>query len=180
MLQEEGKIRLKDKGDFQKIFQAYFKPLCSFACQYLDPNDSQDLVQEAFISFWEKKENFEHINAIKAFLYTTTRNKCLNFLKHETVKSKHESSLIYELESEQYFNQHVIEEDVIGRLHREIAALPEASQNVMLLALQGLKVSEIANQLSVSENTVKTQKKIAYAKLKDKLGPILNAVLLCF
>jgi RNA polymerase sigma-70 factor (ECF subfamily) len=46
------------------------------------------------------------------------------------------------------------------------------------LALNGLKNQEIAEELNISLNTVKTQKKIAYSKLKDRLGHRFNAVLL--
>ncbi len=43
---------------------------------------------------WGKRQNFDHINAIKAFLYTSVRNKCLNLLKHQVVIQKHEAFLI--------------------------------------------------------------------------------------
>ena len=168
-----------DKKAYQVVFEAYFNALCAFCYKYIDDqSETEDIVQEVFISFWEHKKDFEHINAIKAFLYTSTRNKCLNHLKHRIVKQKHETALIYELESEQFFTHHVIEEEAFNQLYAEIKALPESSQKIMLLALKGLKNREIAEKLTISENTVKTQKKIAYAKLKQKLGPVLNAVLL--
>jgi RNA polymerase sigma-70 factor (ECF subfamily) len=48
----------------------------------------------------------------------------------------------------------------------------------MILALKGLKNQEIADELNISVNTVKTQKKIAYAKLKDNLNPVAWVILL--
>ena len=49
---------------------------------------------------------------------------------------------------------------------------------VGMLALNGLKNQEIADELDISLNTVKTQKKIAYSKLKDRLGHRFNTLLL--
>ena len=49
---------------------------------------------------------------------------------------------------------------------------------IMILALNGLKNQEIADELNISINTVKTQKKIAYSKLKQKLEPRLAPILL--
>ena len=138
----------------------------------------KDIIQEVFISYWERKNDFAHINSIKSFLYTSTRNKCLNYLKHKAVQQKHEPDLIYQLESDQLFTGHMIEEESFNQLYTEIKGLPESSQKIMLLALKGLKNREIAEKLGISENTVKTQKKIAYAKLKDKLGPVLGMFLL--
>ena len=48
----------------------------------------------------------------------------------------------------------------------------------MILALNGMKNQEIADELGVSINTVKTQKKICYAKLKDRLEPWVAGLLL--
>jgi RNA polymerase sigma-70 factor (ECF subfamily) len=138
------------------------------------------MVQDVFISFWEKRQDFDHINAVKAFLYTSVRNKCLNQLKHQLVIQKNEKELIRELESEQFFASHIIEEEVFNRLTAEIRNLPKSSQEIMLLALNGLTNPEIADELNISVNTVKTQKKIAYSKLKHKLGPVFSGILLSF
>ena len=94
------------------------------------------------------------------------------------VRHKHEAILIYELESDQFLANQVIEEESFNQLYVEINHFPESARKIMLLALKGLKNKEIANELGISENTVKTQKKIAYSKLKKKLSPTLNAILL--
>lgn len=157
----------------------YFTTLCAFGYKYIgDRSETEDIIQEVFISFWEHKKEFANINSIKSFLYTSARNRCLNSLKHRIVVQKHEADLIYQLESEQFFTNEVIEEDAFNQLYLEIKNLPEASQKIMLLALKGLKNREIAEKLGVSENTVKTQKKIAYAKLKVKLQPSALGILM--
>ena len=145
-----------------------------------DTEAVQDQVQSVFISLWDNRENFENEKAVKTFLYTSVRNKCLNHLKHLSVRQKHEENLIYELESTQFFTQQVIEEDTFNLLYQEIENLPKSARKIMLLALKGLKNKEIAKALDISENTVKTQKKIAYAKLKDKLSGAIMSVLFSF
>jgi RNA polymerase sigma-70 factor (ECF subfamily) len=168
-----------DKKRFKSIFDEHYKPLCAFGYRYVeDTFVTEDMIQEVFGSLWEKRSDFNHEKAIKAFLYTSVRNKCLNHLKHKAVLQKHEERLIYELESESFFTHHVIEEETFNQLYMEIEHLPNAAKKVILLALKGLKNKEIAKTLDISENTVKTQKKIAYSKLKKKLSPIVNGILL--
>jgi len=168
-----------DKNGFRKTFDDHFKALCAFGHRYVDDTFVvEDMVQEVFIIFWEKRQNFDHEKAVKAFLYTSIRNKCLNHLKRQTMLKKHEEKLIYELESESFFSKHVIEEEVFNQLHAEIGHLPESARKIMLLALKGLNNKEIASALGISENTVKTQKKIAYRKLKTKLSSSMHAILL--
>lgn len=162
-------------------FDYYFRPLCAFGYRYLGDSEAvQDQVQSVFISLWDNRGNFDNEKAIKTFLYTSVRNKCLNHLKHLSVRQKHEENLIYELESAHFFTQHVIEEDAFNLLYREIENLPNSARKIMLLALKGLKNKEIAETLNLSENTVKTQKKIAYGKLKDKLSGAMMTILFSF
>ena len=99
-------------------------------------------------------------------------------LKQRLINEKESRPLIKELESDQFFIGHVIEEEVFNQLHSEIKMLPDASQKIMILSLKGKKIKEIAQQLGISENTVKTQKKLAYAKLRTKLSSDLKGILL--
>ena len=168
-----------DRSAFKLVFDLYYNALCAFSYKYIrDQNEVEDIIQEVFVSFWEHKKEFENIQGIKAYLYTSARNKCLNFLKHRTVIQKHEKELIAEREADRFFTTHVIEEETFNLLYAEIRQLPEGSQKIMLLALKGLKNKEIAEKLQVSENTVKTQKKIAYARIKDNLGSIMRSILI--
>jgi RNA polymerase sigma-70 factor (ECF subfamily) len=172
-------IRRGDKKAFRALFDLYFNALAAFGYKYVqDSHAVEDMVQEAFVSFWEGRDQFEHLIAVKSFLYTSVRNKCLNHVKHQAVRRKHEDSLLYNLESDQYFESHVIEEETFNQLFSEIRNLPASSREIMLLALNGLKNQEIADELQISINTVKTQKKIAYAKIKDAMGPIANVILI--
>lgn len=172
------KIKLGDKRAFKDLFESLFNPLVAFGYKYVQDQDVlEDMVQEAFVSLWENKENFNEMAALKSYLYNSVRNKCLNHLKHEKVKNKHEGALIYQLESDQYFSAHVIEEETFDRLLAEIRMLPAAAQEIMVLAMNGMKNPEIAKELNISINTVKTQKKISYAKLKDKLDGVMSILL---
>jgi RNA polymerase sigma-70 factor (family 1) len=172
-------LKQGDRKAFREVFENYFNALSAFGYKYIpDQFLVEDMVQEVFISFWEKRQDFHHINALKSFLYTSVRNKCLNQLKHQAVLKKHEPALVYELESDQHFTGHVIEEETFNQLFTEIKNLPGSAQEIMILSLNGLKNQEIADELGISINTVKTQKKIAYSKLKEKLGPAFNTILI--
>lgn len=169
---------LIDKYAYKTHFDYYFRPLCAFGYRFIaDTETIQDLVQSVFISLWDQRDNFENEKAVKAYLYTSVKNKCLNHLKHLSVRQKHEEQLIYELESGQSYNLQILEEDAFHLLYQEIENLPKSARRIMLLALKGLKNKEIAEKLEISENTVKTQKKIAYSKLKDRLSETMLSFL---
>lgn len=62
-----------------------------------------------------------------------------------------------------------MEEELIRKLHVMIDLLPEQRKAILLLSIDGLTIQEIADQLNISVNTVKTQKKRAYIFLKENL-----------
>ena len=56
---------------------------CVFSFHYVEDKEvCKDIVQDALLAYWERKEDFNDILKVKSFLYTVTRNKCLNYLKH--------------------------------------------------------------------------------------------------
>ncbi len=168
-----------DKKGFENIFNLYFHRLCAFSFNYIkDANESEDLVQEAFLSLWKNRKGFDHPTAIKTYLYNTVKNKCLNYLKHQLVVQKNETSLIQELQNESDFQNQVIKEEVFGQLYAAVNSLPDGAQKIMVLVLKGMKNREIAEKLQISENTVKTQKKIAYSKLKANIEPVAFSILI--
>ena len=66
----------------------------------------------------------------------------------------------------------VLKAEVWGEVYRAIASLPEGCRNVFKLSyLEGLKNQEIADELKISINTVKTQKARALELLKLRLKP---------
>ncbi len=168
-----------DRESFKIIFEQLYSRMCAYCSRYIhDQQEIEDLVQDCFITLWHKRADFDHINLIKSFLYTSVRNKSLNVIKHQTVMKTHEPQIAYE--QDQFEDAEIVEEDYYGLLYNEIKQLPEGSQKIMTLALRGLKNREISEELSISKNTVKTQKKIAYAKLKERLSPSMFSWFLSF
>ena len=160
---------------FKEIFDLHFNALCGFGKKYVSDDSIEDIVQEVFISFWHKKADFNNVIAAKSYLYTAVRNKCLNAIRDDIARQK---KLEDSVQSEIEFEQYVIEEETFNQLYIEIKSLPAASQQIMLLALNGLKNQEIAEELGISLNTVKTQKKIAYSKLKQRMSKVMYSLLL--
>jgi len=175
-------VRLGDSKALKQFFNSFYPSACLFARKYVKEVDvAEDIVQESFIEFWKRREQFTDIKAIKGFIYTVTRNKCLNQIK---LSSIHESILREKLFSDDFFYEIVQEEETYRILHQAIGELADQSRRIILLSLKGYKVSEIAEELCISVNTVKTLKKNAYKELRTKLRDqafilfLLNQVLL--
>ena len=179
---------LKDKiitiGDseelsFNQFFNEMYNCVCLFANRFLENTiESEDIVQDVFIKLWDNFENFNSAIKIKAYLYSSVRNSCLNHIRHEKVKRKYETSVISKIQSDSFFYEKMVEVESSRLIKEAIEELPPQCKKIMLLNLQGLKNQEIADDLNISINTVKTQKQIAYKILRKKLQSLFELLTL--
>lgn len=156
------------------LFKAYYPRLCYFAFQFTGDKDlARDIAQEAFVSYLgQRGQVTPHPVAIKNFLYTTVRNACLNLLRHEKVVEKFAASQSAPPPDDTTVVLTMIRSEVLGEINRVLQTLPEACQVIIRLGyIEGLKNQEIAHQLNISINTVKTQKKRGLHLLRQRLNP---------
>ena len=103
------------------------------------------------------------------------KNKCISYYRKQKVRDKYCREVLYIGEHLEHFWEKVLEEDVYAHLMAAIETLPPQCRLVMQLSLEGLKISEIAAQLHISEETVKDHKKNG----KRKLSQLLDNPFLC-
>ena len=163
------------KGDpraLQVIFKQFYPPLCLFAERMLhDRPAAEDLVGDTMVKLWNRHTDFENMQNIKAFLYITTRNACLNLLKQMQRESLSKKQLAYlSGDKEGFILNEIVRAEVIQEIHREIENLPAQCRRIFKMSYyDGKKNQEIAEELKISVHTVKNQKARAIQLLKVKL-----------
>ena len=163
------KLKLKE---YNNLFNLMYKPLCLFSNKYIrNLAVSKDIVQDVFIKIWEDKIEFNNENVIKSYLYISVKNKSLDYLKSKLYKSTDFLSTknIENLETEVFFLREVVLTETSFIIENAINTLPNKCAKIIIMSLKGLTNSEIANELELSINTIKTQKKIAYKRLRPLL-----------
>jgi RNA polymerase sigma-70 factor, ECF subfamily len=173
-----------DERVFETFFKSYYQRLCNYANTILnDMDEAEEIVQNAFLNMWEKRETIEVHTSLKSYLYRAVYNSSLNQIKHLKIIRKH---------SEWYKQSAVIEHDnTTGALLSDeletmaktaIDQLPPQCQMVFKLSrFENLTYAEIAAQMNISVKTVENHMvkalKVLRKKLKDYL-PLLIWILL--
>jgi RNA polymerase sigma-70 factor (ECF subfamily) len=175
MIQQAGTIDIR-KIDFRSIFDKYFPFLCVFANRFVNDEDlSKDMVQDVFLKVWNSATEFESEKSLKVYLYLATKNTCFDYIKKEKRK-KQSSDLNTDLLTDEVFLNDdsvildIIREETYRQLEDAIKLLPEKAKEVVRLNLKSLTNQEIADELNISINTVKTHKLNAFKKLRELLG----------
>ena len=165
------KFKKGDKQVYKDMFDQYFMALKGFSRRFVeDEAVCDDIVQDAFIGLYKKRSEIQSIKSIKSYLYSGVRNGCLNYLRNDKIKQLHHDRL-KELSSPWYSENYIVEE-VHAELYLAIKDLTQAQREVVVMSMNGLSNPEIAEELSVSINTIKTLKKRAYTELRAKLKGI--------
>lgn len=163
-------IKRGNKQAFKKLFDDYYPILCVFSFHYVEDKEvCKDIAQETLLAYWERKEDFNDLLKVKSFLYTVTRNKCLNHLKHQQIDI---SFFSREEEFDNGFEAEIIEQETFRIVRKAVEDLPSQMRNIIIYSMKGLKNHEIADKLQISEGTVHSLKKIAYRKLRESLKGI--------
>lgn len=162
-------INLSNHRDFKKLIDKFYIPLCHFAFHYIENKEvAEDIVQDCFIKLWEIRTDFLYLHQAKSFLYTSIRNKSINELEHNKVVDSYQKNIL-DKSSEQFFHDHLIEEETYRILNDAIDKLPDKTRRIMQLSLKGMNNIDIADTLSISKETVHSLKKSAYKKLRIHL-----------
>ena len=168
-----------NKKRFESIYLSYFQAIHDFSNAYLRNDEmARDIAQNAFFALWNNFNPDYSEKEILSFLYTTARNQCLNHLKLLKMVEGKTRDIQETLYSESYFLNEVIRNENYRIVYDAIDKLPDRMRQIALLALDGLSSREIAEELSISLNTVKTLKKIAYSKLREMVVDQLAILLL--
>lgn len=175
------KILIPNKKEFENLFHTFYNDLCSFACHFLkDLPASEEIVQDIFFNLWAKKDELEIKSSIKSYLYQSTRNRCLNALKHIEVRENYKVlNERVRFENEQVENDVMVESELKEKISTAIEQLPTERKKIFVMSrYEGLKYKEIAEKLEISAKTVENQMGKALRFLREQLAEYLPLLII--
>lgn len=174
------RLRSGDEAAFEGVFRELFQPLVHYAMRFLEESEaSEEVVQDAFFAVWEKRETLDIHTSLKSYLYRSVHNKCLNLIKHISIREDYKAwNEVEREEQEAHFEGEMGKSELEQRIQTAIEALPPERQKVFRMSrFEGLKYQEIADQLNISVKTVENQMGKALKALRGSLADYLPALL---
>lgn len=154
---------------FREIYVHFGPKIYGFAFSFLKERpQSEEIVQETFLSLWENRQKFDESRALEPYLFTIAKRLVLDQLR-KTVHTKALREKLLAAISEQHneTEEQIIFSDLLVFAERAIDELPLQQQTVFRLSrVEGLSYDEIAERLNLSRNTVKNHLIVAVKKLK--------------
>lgn len=168
-----------DSQVFNQIYLDNFPVLHRYAYTIINDRElAEEMVHQVFLKILERKEPIKIHTSLKAYLFRSVNNECLNHIKHEKVKQNYQTYATNKMENqvETPSNKLAFKELEI-HLKEAINGLPEQCRTIFQLSrFEELKYGEIANQLGLSIKTVEGQMSKALKRLRVELADYLPLI----
>lgn len=181
-----AKIKQGSSEAFRDLFYNLYPRLVAFATRFVDDSTAEDLVQELFTSFWEKRTQIETKN-ITSFLFKWLQNNCLNYLKHKDIINNYKDTVLlaeeriaYNQEEPKTFKELEVK-DLRKIIDQALIELPPKTQQAFRLSyLKELSHKEIAKQMNISVKTVDNHIYNAIKVLRIKMKDLFIFILMLY
>ncbi|MBS2099941.1 RNA polymerase sigma-70 factor [Carboxylicivirga linearis] len=173
-------IQRGDEDAYKSLFLKYYAQLVVFARKVVVDDDlARELVQDVFVTFYEKRTELNIHTSLKAHMYQSVRNRCLNQVKHNKIRRDHHANIFVEKKEEEAFVEDKLQEtELEQRIYSVVKSLPDQCRKIFEMSrFEGTSNQEIADQLNLSKRTVETQISKALKVLRKQLVHYLNAIL---
>jgi RNA polymerase sigma-70 factor (ECF subfamily) len=187
MMRDEKSIlkRLKagDVAAIDAIYLSYNKKLYSFTFSLLkDHNESEDLIQDVFVTLWEKRDQINPDLKFENYLFTICYNSARKFFRRKNIEYKVKDYLLKNSpESIPETENTVIYNELMDMVERAVEKLPPRRKLVFKLSRQEyMQIKEIAESLSISSRTAESHLTKALSFIKKELEKASLLFLLYF
>ncbi|SEN84199.1 RNA polymerase sigma-70 factor, ECF subfamily [bacterium A37T11] len=172
-------IRQNNQNAFHEIYNRYWDKLMIVASNRLgNVEEAEECVQDIFVKLWELKDTLELQNdSFSYYLSRAARNHAFDIMdKHHRERQRAEG-YVPEIRLSPSAESEYLAKELKQKIDEAINQLPAQCQLVFRLSTgEGLSNKDIAEQLNISENTVKSHLKKANKDIRDNLemfGPIV-------
>ena len=176
-------LAVRNEQVFEQVFKSLFKPLFLYANSLLkDEAKAEDVVHQVFLRLWEKADTLQYQDSVKAYLYRSVHNECLNQFKHQKVKQTYSQYATHAVPQHTHTDgagQAMQTRELEQRIAESMAKLPTQCRTIFEMSRFGhMKYHEIADTLNISVKTVEAQMGKALKWMRTQLADYLPTLLL--
>jgi RNA polymerase sigma-70 factor (ECF subfamily) len=157
---------------FEKLFEIYHKRLYAFVLGLThSKEDSEEIVQNAFIQVWKNRTNFKEEYPFDAYLFKIARNAFLNHNRKQINRRIFEKHFeIFAEKAGESTDEYVLFKETKMIIDALINSMPPKRREIFILQkIEGLSRKEISEKLNLSIVTVDSHLMKANRQFTDGL-----------
>lgn len=155
-----SELKRGNKEAFNLLFNTFYADLVLFGGNFIrEKAVVEDTVQNVFLKLWDERKTLAIETSLKSYLLKAVRNSCIDELRHQKIIRNYHLSAGHDSPLEEYDTEnYILYSDLHARLREALGKLPEKARECFELnRFEGLKYTEIAERLDVSQRTVEVR-----------------------
>lgn len=167
-----------DEKAFSSLYYKYHHRLGIYLYQLTFSRPfAEEILQDVFCKVWEKRDQLPAIENFQAWLFTITKNQALNALR-SMVRERLQKKVWEKDQVDVPGLDQVTAEDQLQLIDKAISQLPPQQKKVFMLSrYKRLKYIEIAQELNLSKETIKSYLQIATSSIRKYVNNHLPLLL---
>jgi RNA polymerase sigma-70 factor (family 1) len=168
------RLQKGNESAFSELYEQYAPMLIKFAAARLSSlEEARDIIHDLFVHFWQEREHIQVNVSLRAFLFAAVRYRIIDHIRKNSNHQKYANQVAALPAMELTTEEELYAKELQEKLHGAINQLSPRLQEIFKLSRFGhLTIAEIAQQLQLSEQTVKNQLSTALSQLRSKLATI--------
>lgn len=141
---------------FTEIYNKYAFKVFRLCLGYASGNEdlAKEWQQETFIKVWQHRKNFKGKSSIGTWIYRIAVNICLADLRKTKLHTQVNDKLVVSDATEL---EHAQKEEQLEQMYRCISQLTQNNKTIILMELEEIPQSEIAETVGLKHGTLRTR-----------------------
>jgi len=168
-------VKAMQRGDifaFNELFHKYSQKIYNFSIKHIGrEEDVKDLIQEIFVTIWNKRKDIDEKQSFNGYLFAITLNAIRKYFRRKNTNDKLVHKWLEEIEPYSNITAQTLEYNELAKMADDlIEQLPPRRRMIFLLSRKdGLTNEEIAGILKIKKKTVENHLNLALRYLREKL-----------
>jgi RNA polymerase sigma-70 factor (ECF subfamily) len=171
-----------DKQAFTELYKRYWEDLFVTAAKALrGEKEAADVVQDVFLSLWNRRNELNIQGSLAAYLHISVRYKCTHYIEKDITRRDYLVRLAEVAANTSSSNAEINLQlkQIQEAINKTVDRMPPKMQEVYRLSRHDhLSMKEIAEQMSISVETVRKHIQHALQLIKKDIEPYTFALIL--
>ncbi len=172
-----------DEAGITGLYDLLWQRLYIYASKILqDKSAAADVIQDLFIKLWEKRDELPQVTNVEGYLFRSLKHAMLNNLQSTKIREKHlEAFSKVCAEMDNLILDGIYQKELIELIKNSSTRLPDRMKEIFMMnSFEHKSVSEIANELNLSEQTVRNQINLALKKIRPTIRESISLLVTFF
>lgn len=168
-----AELRKGSRYAFKKLYDLYAVRLYAFGLRYSQSREAtQELVEDTFVWLWNNKEGIREVDNLRPILFVRMKHFLLNSYRSKLRSPQFKTYLdCQEMIGTDTPDKSLEYDDFVRLLQKALQQMPYTQRRVIeLIKMEGMTIREVAEQLQLTEQTVRNQLSLGLKLLRKIIG----------